>query len=91
MNNALQYNYNRMFHITDISVRRVLKQNLSLADVGIDSMMTLEIQQILEQEFDIFLSMQEIQNLTFEKLTKMSNANDNVHEEKKYDTEKLDN
>jgi len=90
MNNALQYNYNRMFHITDISVMRVLKQNLSLADVGIDSMMTLEIQQILEQEFDIFLSVQEIQNLTFEELTKMSNANDNVHEEKKYDTEKLD-
>ena len=90
MNNALQYNYNRIFHITDISVMRVLNQNLSLADVGIDSMITLEIQQILEQEFDIFLSMQEIQNLTFAKLIKMSNANDNVHEKKKYDIEKLD-
>jgi len=70
---------------------KVLNQNSSLTDLGMDSMMSVEIQQTLEQEFDIFLSMQEIQNLTFAKLTKMSNANDNVHEKKKYDIEKLDN
>ncbi|XP_012058768.1 PREDICTED: fatty acid synthase-like [Atta cephalotes] len=77
--------------IKNISVMKVLIQNSSLTDLGMDSMMSVKIQQTLKQEFDIFLSMQEIQNLTFAKLTKMSNANDNVHEEKKYDIEKLDN
>lgn len=71
---------------------KVLSQNSSLADLGMDSMMAIEIQQTLEREFDIFLSTQEIRNLTFAKLTKMSDANvsDNVHDEKKHDTEKLD-
>ncbi|KYQ49068.1 Fatty acid synthase [Trachymyrmex zeteki] len=79
-------------NILDISIMKVLSQNSSLADLGMDSMMAIEIQQTLEREFDIFLSTQEIRNLTFAKLTKMSDANvsDNVHDEKKHDTEKLD-
>ena len=49
---------------------------MSLAELGIDSMMGTEIKQTLEREFDIFLTAQEIRNLTFAKLIKMSNASD---------------
>ncbi|KAG5308211.1 FAS synthase, partial [Acromyrmex insinuator] len=64
--------------------------NSSLAELGMDSMMAVEIKQILEREFDIFITAQEIRNLTFAKLTKMSvpiindndNDNDNMDDEK---------
>ncbi|XP_018393255.1 PREDICTED: fatty acid synthase-like [Cyphomyrmex costatus] len=77
-------------NILDIGDTKVLSQTLSLADLGMDSMMAVDIQQTLEREFDIFLSVQEIRNLTFAKLAKMSNANvsDDVHNEKKHYTEK---
>ncbi|XP_025994131.1 fatty acid synthase isoform X2 [Solenopsis invicta] len=61
--------------ILDIKDMKVVSQNTSLAELGIDSMMTVEIKQTLEREFDIFLTPQEIQNLTLAKLNKMSNAN----------------
>lgn len=55
--------------------------------------MAVEIKQCLEREFDIFLTAQEIRNLTFAKLNKMSNANisdDNMQDEKKPDTVESD-
>ncbi|XP_011863921.1 PREDICTED: fatty acid synthase-like [Vollenhovia emeryi] len=48
--------------------------NSYLAELGMDSMMAVEIKQTLEQEFDIFFSAQEIRNLTFTKLSEISNA-----------------
>jgi len=52
-----------------------ISQNTSLSELGMDSMMTVEIKQILERKFDIFFTAQEIRNLTFAKLNEMSNAN----------------
>lgn len=69
---------------------KVVSRNSSLAELGMDSMMAVEIKQTLEREFDILLTAQEIRNLTFEKLDKMSSANvsnDNTQNEKKLDTE----
>lgn len=43
-----------------------------------DSMMAVEIKQSLEREFDIFLTAQEIRNLTFANLKKISSGNDNT-------------
>ncbi|XP_025160326.1 fatty acid synthase-like [Harpegnathos saltator] len=39
-----------------------------LSEIGMDSMMAVEIQQTLERKFDINFTTQDIQNLTFEKL-----------------------
>lgn len=49
-------------------------QNISLAEMGMDSMMAVEIKQTLEREFDVFLTAQDIRNLTFAKLKQMTNA-----------------
>jgi len=55
-------------------------------------MMAVEIKQILEQEFGIFVTIQEIRNLTFAKLINMAIANisDNNVDEKKFDKKKSD-
>lgn len=44
----------------------------SLAELGVDSMMVVEIKQTLERDFDICLSLHEIRNLNFAKLTEPS-------------------
>ncbi|XP_011869316.1 PREDICTED: fatty acid synthase-like [Vollenhovia emeryi] len=51
-----------------------------------DSMMAVEIKQTLEREFDIFFSAQELRNLTFTKLSEISNASaDNTQDINKLD------
>jgi len=73
---------------------KVISQNSSLAELGMDSMMTVEIKQILEREFDLFLTPQEIRSLTtVAKLIKMSDTNvsdDNMRNKKKFDTKNSD-
>jgi len=43
-------------------------QHTSLAELGMDSMMAVEIKQTLEREYDIFLTAEDIRNLNFSKL-----------------------
>jgi len=43
-------------------------QSTSLAELGMDSMMAVEIKQTLEREYDIFLTAEDIRNLNFAKL-----------------------
>ncbi|XP_065083523.1 fatty acid synthase-like [Ochlerotatus camptorhynchus] len=43
----------------------------SLADIGMDSLMAVEIKQVLERDFDMVLSPQDLRTLTFAKLLKM--------------------
>ncbi|KYN20666.1 Fatty acid synthase [Trachymyrmex cornetzi] len=57
-------------NILGISDIKAASPNSSLVELGMDSMMIIEIKQILEQGFDIFLTTKEIRNLTFAKLTK---------------------
>ncbi|XP_063988124.1 fatty acid synthase-like isoform X2 [Diachasmimorpha longicaudata] len=45
-----------------------ISQHISLAELGMDSMMAVEIKQTLEREFDIFLTAQDIRSLNFAKL-----------------------
>ncbi|XP_012058765.1 PREDICTED: fatty acid synthase-like [Atta cephalotes] len=80
-------------NILNISDIKIVSPNSSLAELGIDSMMAVEIKQTLEREFDIFVTIQEIRNLTFAKLIKMAIVNigdNNVDDEKKFDKEKSD-
>ncbi|XP_011313292.1 fatty acid synthase [Fopius arisanus] len=44
----------------------------SLAELGMDSMMAVEIRQTLEREFEIFLTAQDIRGLNFAKLIEMN-------------------
>ncbi|XP_036142985.1 fatty acid synthase-like [Monomorium pharaonis] len=77
--------------ILDIKDMKVVSQNTSLAELGIDSMMAVEIKQTLEREFDIFFTTQEISSLTFAKLNEMSNinVNNNTKDEKNINAEKF--
>ncbi|KAL6257976.1 hypothetical protein P5V15_011572 [Pogonomyrmex californicus] len=50
---------------------KIVSQQASLVELGMDSMMTTEIKQILECEYDIFLTAQDIRNLNFAKLAEM--------------------
>ncbi|XP_029674091.1 fatty acid synthase-like, partial [Formica exsecta] len=56
--------------------------NVLLADLGMDSMMAVEIKQTLENEFDILLTEQDILNLNLAALRKMTSA---TEQEKNYD------
>lgn len=40
----------------------------TLAELGMDSMMAVEIKQTLEREFEVFLTPQDIRGMTFAKL-----------------------
>ncbi|XP_025163360.1 fatty acid synthase-like [Harpegnathos saltator] len=44
-----------------------------LSEIGMDSMMAVEVKQTLEREFDVYLTAQDIRSLTFEKLHNMAN------------------
>ncbi|XP_036138949.1 fatty acid synthase-like [Monomorium pharaonis] len=71
--------------ILDIKDMKVVSQHTSLAELGMDSMMNVEVKQTLEREFDILLTSQEISNLTFAKLNNMSkiDVSDNNAQNKK--------
>ncbi|GAB1860823.1 Fatty acid synthase [Camponotus japonicus] len=62
-------------NILNVKDMNKINKNTSLSDLGMDSMMVVEIKQILEREFDIFFTAQEIRTLTFAKLIEMSNTN----------------
>lgn len=49
-----------------------MSPHTSLAELGMDSMMAVEIKQTLEREFELFLTAQDIRGLNFAKLQEMS-------------------
>lgn len=49
-----------------------MPQNVPLAEMGMDSMMAVEIKQTLEREFDVSLSAQDIRTLSFARLKEMT-------------------
>ncbi|KAF9408342.1 hypothetical protein HW555_011931 [Spodoptera exigua] len=58
--------------ILGIKDLKTISQQSSLAELGMDSMMALEINQTLEREFEIFLTAQHIRNLTFTRLAELT-------------------
>jgi fatty acid synthase len=54
---------------------KTISLNSTLAELGMDSMTTVEIKETLEREFEIYLTPQEIRNLTFANLDELSAAN----------------
>nr|XP_034178573.1 fatty acid synthase [Osmia lignaria]XP_034178581.1 fatty acid synthase [Osmia lignaria] len=57
-----------------LGIKKVESVNpaISLADLGMDSLMGTEIKQTLERGYDVTLSAQDIRGLTFEKLMKLN-------------------
>ncbi|XP_044740689.1 fatty acid synthase-like [Chrysoperla carnea] len=56
-----------------------VSKHANLAEIGMDSMMAVEIKQTLEREFELFLTPQDIRNLSFSKLIEIQNQrNDNA-------------
>ncbi|XP_014483800.1 PREDICTED: fatty acid synthase-like, partial [Dinoponera quadriceps] len=55
-------------NIMGIKDLKTIGQNTPLSELGMDSMMAVDIKQTLERESDIFLTAQDIRNLTFAKL-----------------------
>ncbi|KAF7995900.1 hypothetical protein HCN44_007007 [Aphidius gifuensis] len=54
---------------------KTIGHHTSLAELGMDSMMGVEIKQTLEREFEIFLTAQDIRGLNFAKLIELDAAN----------------
>ncbi|XP_071649697.1 fatty acid synthase-like isoform X2 [Temnothorax longispinosus] len=59
-------------HIMGLKNINAIPPNIPLAEMGMDSMMAVEIKQTLEREFDISLTAQDIRTLNFVKLRKMT-------------------
>lgn len=74
-----------VLNIMGIKDLKTVSQQTSLAELGMDSMMAVEIKQTLEREFEIFLTAQDIRNLNFAKLIEMNNTDedDNNKDKKK--------
>ncbi|OAD57941.1 Fatty acid synthase [Eufriesea mexicana] len=61
-----------VMHIMNIKDLKTVSQNSSLAELGMDSMMAVEIKQTLERDFEVFLTPQDIRVLNIAKLVEMS-------------------
>lgn len=62
--------------ITGIRDLKTVSMHSSLAELGMDSMMAVEIKQTLEREFEVFLTAQDIRSLTFAKLAELGQKNE---------------
>ncbi|XP_023289558.1 fatty acid synthase [Orussus abietinus] len=57
-----------VLNIMGLKDLKTVSQHTPLAELGMDSMMAVEIKQTLEREFEIFLTAQDIRSLNFAKL-----------------------
>ncbi|XP_071581800.1 fatty acid synthase-like [Temnothorax nylanderi] len=64
--------YETVAHIMGLKNINAIPSNMPLAEMGMDSMMAVEIKQMLEREFDISLTVQDIRTLNFAKLRQMT-------------------
>ncbi|XP_055593802.1 fatty acid synthase-like [Uranotaenia lowii] len=77
-----------VMNIMNIRDLKSISLESTLADIGMDSLMAVEIKQVLERDFDLVLSPQELRVLSFAKLTKLDEekkamSNDNQDENTK--------
>lgn len=63
---------------------KTISLHSTLAELGMDSMMAVEIKQTLERQFEVFLTPQDIRSMTFAKLQEIGSSDD---KEKKADVE----
>ncbi|EFA05201.1 fatty acid synthase [Tribolium castaneum] len=68
--------------ILGIKDLKTISHHSTLAELGMDSMMSTEVMQILEKDFEIFISAKEIRNLTFTRLKEMGKNSPNQDQNK---------
>lgn len=56
---------------------KTISLHSTLAELGMDSMMAVEIKQTLEREFQVFLTPQDIRGMTFAKLQDLAAQTEN--------------
>ncbi|XP_069024612.1 fatty acid synthase isoform X1 [Embiotoca jacksoni] len=61
-------------HILGVRDVSSLNADASLADLGLDSLMGVEVRQTLERDYDIVMVMREIRQLTINKLRELANS-----------------
>ncbi|XP_029725313.1 fatty acid synthase [Aedes albopictus] len=61
-----------VMNIMNIRDLKSISMESTLADIGMDSLMAVEIKQVLERDFDMVLSPQDLRTLSFAKLLKMN-------------------
>lgn len=61
-----------VMNIMSIRELKSVSMESTLADIGMDSLMAVEIKQLLERDFDLILTPQELRSLTFAKLLKLN-------------------
>ncbi|KAM9817197.1 fatty acid synthase [Neosynchiropus ocellatus] len=61
-------------HILGVREVSSLNADASLADLGLDSLMGVEVRQTLERDYDIVMAMREIRQLTINKLRELANS-----------------
>ncbi|XP_071429466.1 fatty acid synthase [Pithys albifrons albifrons] len=67
-------------HILGVRDVNSLNANSTLADLGLDSLMGVEVRQTLERDYDIFMTMREIRLLTINKLRELSSKSKTAEE-----------
>lgn len=63
-----------VLNIMGIRDIKQISMTASLSEVGMDSLMAVELKQTLEREFEIFLTPQDLRSLTFARLQELSDA-----------------
>lgn len=63
-----------VLHIMGIRDIKSISMTATLSEVGMDSLMAVEIKQTLEREFEIFLTPQDLRSLTFAKLQEFADS-----------------
>ncbi|KAF2898262.1 hypothetical protein ILUMI_07913 [Ignelater luminosus] len=61
-------------NILGIKDSKTVQPNITLSDLGMDSLMGAEIKQTLERNYDVTLNVQEIRALTFGRLTELASG-----------------
>ena len=59
---------------TGIKDMKTAPQNVSLGDLGLDSLMSVEVMQTIERELDIVLSQTEVRDLTLTAIKKLQDS-----------------
>ncbi|KAL3249265.1 hypothetical protein MRX96_056088 [Rhipicephalus microplus] len=61
-------------HILGIKDSSTVNPSITIGELGIDSLMTVEVRQLLERDYDVALSMQEIRQLSVAQLREINEA-----------------
>ncbi|KAL7037047.1 hypothetical protein ACKWTF_009050 [Chironomus riparius] len=64
--------------IMSIREMKSVSMDATLSEIGMDSLMGVEIRQMLEREYELFLSPQDLRSLTFRKLQELMAASETV-------------